>query len=289
MIQLGALLLASLQGGGASPAAAVDAALELYWNGEYEQTVATLTGACTEELPVGERLECHQYLAFSHVALGDDEAAEREFMDMLEIDPEYRLDAELFSPKILSRFDASRERLAKEVYASGKEAYFAEDFEKALTLIDEALAIEPENELALEYRDLAKERLALTRAAEEARSDDAASSEAPAPAPSRPTPDANGVYRPTSEIRRPALVERTEPRYPTEDRRLGLSGSVILSVVIGEDGRVRDAKVVRSVSPRMDQAALEAVRRWKYRPAMLDGEPVPVYGVITVRFEYAGP
>jgi TonB family protein len=292
VIPLGALLLATLQSGAASPAAAVDEALRLYWNGQYEQAVRTLSGACTEELPMGRRLECHQYLSFSHIALGDEEAAEREFMEMLSIDPGYRLDPELFSPKILDRFDASRKRLAKEVYAEGKRAYFEEDFEKALALVEKALAIEPENELALEYRDLAKERLALSEAARESGSEastaDAAGAPTP-PAPSGPEPDDNGVYRPTSEIRRPVLLERTNPRYPIEDRRRGTSGSVILSVVIGEDGRVREPKVVRSVSASMDRAALEAVRTWKYRPAMLDGAPVPVYGVITVNFEYKGP
>ena len=214
-------------------------------------------------------------------------------MKILELDPGYRLDPELFSPKILSRFDASRERLAKDIYARGKEAYFAEDFETALALIEKTLLIQPENELALEYRDLAKERLALSEseAATESPSggDVATVDRAEAEERSKPEPDANGVYRPTSEIRRPVIVERTQPRYPVEDRRRGISGSVVLSVVIGDDGQVRQPKVVRSVSPSMDRAALEAVRTWRYRPAMLNGAPVSVYGIVTVNFEYTGP
>ena len=299
MIQLGAILIASLQTLASTPPAALDEALRFYWNGEYEQTVSTLDGSCTNELTVGQRLECHQYLAFSLVALGDEEAAEREFMKMLTADPAYRLDPELFSPKILKRFDASRERLAEEIYSQSKQAYFNEDFETAITLIEKTLLIEPENELALEYRTLAKERIAMSANAasppaaaardadEDSDSPVAETRQTAAPQVPVPEPDASGVYRHSSEIQRPVLIERTQPRYPLADRQRGVSGSVVLSVVIGSDGRVREPTVIRSVSPSMDRAATDAVQNWRYQPAVLNGTPVPVYGVVRMNFEYS--
>jgi protein TonB len=59
---------------------------------------------------------------------------------------------------------------------------------------------------------------------------------------------------------------------------------VILEAVIGEDGRVRDVRVLRSI-PLLDTAAIEAVRQWVFSPTSLNGEPVPVVMTVTVAFE----
>ena len=53
--------------------------------------------------------------------------------------------------------------------------------------------------------------------------------------------------------------------------------------VIGEDGGVRDVRVLRSI-PLLDAAAVEAVRQWGFTPTLLNGEPVPVVMTITVAF-----
>jgi protein TonB len=54
--------------------------------------------------------------------------------------------------------------------------------------------------------------------------------------------------------------------------------------VIGEDGGVESAEVVASKNPMFDQTALDAVRRWRYRPALMNGKPVRVYFVVVVDF-----
>jgi periplasmic protein TonB len=58
---------------------------------------------------------------------------------------------------------------------------------------------------------------------------------------------------------------------------------VILEITIGPDGRVSDAKVLRSI-PLLDAAALDAVRKWRYEPTLLNGAPVPVIMTVTVNF-----
>jgi protein TonB len=60
-------------------------------------------------------------------------------------------------------------------------------------------------------------------------------------------------------------------------------GTVILEIIIGADGAVSSAKVLRSI-PMLDQAALDAVRRWRYRPTLVNGQPVPVIMTVTVNF-----
>jgi protein TonB len=54
-------------------------------------------------------------------------------------------------------------------------------------------------------------------------------------------------------------------------------------LVIGPDGQVREARILRSIS-LLDEAALEAVRAWEYSPTLLNGQPVPVIMTVTVRF-----
>jgi protein TonB len=58
---------------------------------------------------------------------------------------------------------------------------------------------------------------------------------------------------------------------------------VILETVIGEDGRVRNLKVLRSI-PLLDQAAIDAVRQWQFTPPLLNRQPVAVVMTVTVTF-----
>jgi protein TonB len=60
---------------------------------------------------------------------------------------------------------------------------------------------------------------------------------------------------------------------------------VVILILIGKDGSIERARVVRSVNPRLDQAALEAVEQWRYRPASMNGTPVRVSQVIAIDFE----
>ena len=62
-----------------------------------------------------------------------------------------------------------------------------------------------------------------------------------------------------------------------------VEGDVLIQAVIGPDGRVREARILRSIS-LLDEAALEAVRAWEYSPTLLNGQPVAVIMTVTVRF-----
>jgi protein TonB len=62
-----------------------------------------------------------------------------------------------------------------------------------------------------------------------------------------------------------------------------VGGAVLIEATIDVDGKVIDAKVVRSI-PLLDQAALDAVRQWEYTPTLLNGVPVPVLVTVTINF-----
>jgi protein TonB len=84
-------------------------------------------------------------------------------------------------------------------------------------------------------------------------------------------------------IRAPQKVHHVAPEYPAIARSARVSGIVILEAVLGEDGAVRDVRVLRSV-PLLDSAAVDAVRQWRFTPTLLNGEPVPVVMTVTVAF-----
>jgi len=84
-------------------------------------------------------------------------------------------------------------------------------------------------------------------------------------------------------IRPPTKVKDVKPVYPAIAKSVNVSGEVAIEATIGTDGKVSDAKVVRSI-PLLDQAALDAVRQWEYMPTLLNGVPVPVTTMVRINF-----
>jgi TonB family protein len=79
------------------------------------------------------------------------------------------------------------------------------------------------------------------------------------------------------------LIDNPRPVYPQEARRLGLQGTVLLSAVIGKDGSVMAVQTV-SGPPILAGAAEDAVRKWKYTPSTINGQPVQVATQIKLNF-----
>jgi len=84
-------------------------------------------------------------------------------------------------------------------------------------------------------------------------------------------------------IKAPTKIKDVKPVYPAIAQSARVAGMVTIEATIGFDGKVVDAKVVRS-SPLLDQAALDAVRQWEYTPTLLNGVPVSVLVTVTVNF-----
>lgn len=80
-----------------------------------------------------------------------------------------------------------------------------------------------------------------------------------------------------------ALIRRVQPGYPDAARLMHLSGEVRLRAIIATDGSVRELTLL-SGNPLLAQSAMAAVREWRYRPTLLNGEAVPVETYITVSF-----
>src|SRR6185437_879354 len=99
---------------------------------------------------------------------------------------------------------------------------------------------------------------------------------APAPKPAAPV-------RIGGNISTPALVKRVEPVYPDLALMAKVGGMVILEAVVNTDGTVESVKVLRSVK-FLDNAAVEAVKQWRYSPLILNGVPTPFILTVTLNF-----
>jgi protein TonB len=95
-----------------------------------------------------------------------------------------------------------------------------------------------------------------------------------------------GIYRLGSGIENPRLLRDERPNYTPEAMRLKIQGVVILDVVILSNGTVGDIKVVKSLDAvhGLDAEAIKAARKWLFKPAMRQGQPVPVYATLEVTF-----
>ncbi len=84
-------------------------------------------------------------------------------------------------------------------------------------------------------------------------------------------------------------VVRTSPVYPRGAKQAHIEGAVTLAVTIRPDGTVADAQVLESDPPRLfDDAALDAIKRWKFRPKIVDGNPVAQRARQTIEFKLGG-
>jgi protein TonB len=105
---------------------------------------------------------------------------------------------------------------------------------------------------------------------------------APVVAPAPPAGSA-GAIRVTSTLGSPQKVKDVRPVYPQLARLAKASGTVIVEITVGADGKVVAARVLRSIA-LLDQAALDAVRQWEYVPTLVDGVPTPIVMSAAVDF-----
>lgn len=100
----------------------------------------------------------------------------------------------------------------------------------------------------------------------------------PLPAPAEPEPIRRG-----GSVQQANLIHQVLPSYPPLAQKAHIQGVVVLEAVINKEGTIETLRVV-SGHPWLNQAAIDAVKQWMYRPTLLNEEPVPVITTITVNF-----
>jgi TonB family protein len=114
----------------------------------------------------------------------------------------------------------------------------------------------------------------------------------PAPAPPAPPVDPEkikefeeGAVKATDAIDPPKLVRKVDPVYPEAARRAGKMDTVILNVRTDKEGEVERVLVLKGKYPDLNMAAVEAVKKWRYKPYIKDGDPQPVVFSVAVNFQ----
>ena len=93
-----------------------------------------------------------------------------------------------------------------------------------------------------------------------------------------------GIFRVGAGVSPPRVIYQPEPEFSEEARKAKFQGICTLALVVGADGRPSNIRVQSSLGMGLDEKAIEAVRNWKFEPAMKDGHPVPVAIAVEVDF-----
>jgi protein TonB len=100
-----------------------------------------------------------------------------------------------------------------------------------------------------------------------------------------PPPKQDAPLRVGGDVKAPVVINRVEPQYPEVARKARISGIVIVECTISKAGDVTDIHVLKPLPFGLDQAAVDAVKRWKFKPGTLNGQPVDVIFNLTVNFK----
>lgn len=96
--------------------------------------------------------------------------------------------------------------------------------------------------------------------------------------------DPPGMLRAEYDIARPQFTSQMFPTYPEAARWRGIEGVVVVDYIIGKDGRVTDVKVLDEGHPLLAKAAVAAVKRWRFRPTIINGEAIEVIHKLSIVF-----
>jgi TonB family protein len=260
-----------------------------YAAASYEEALGALTslhGAASAT----ESVEVSVYEVLCLVALGRADDARQAIEKVVRADPGYQLTEGLASPRVRGMFDAVRRpllpELIRDAYGKGRDAFGNKDNPTALAQFDRVIALVAELEptkdqslrdlstIAAGFRDLA--RLAVAESEKRAAVPAPAAAVVPAPPPvAAPAPLAPTTAAAVAIVKPPTAISQALPPWRPEtdlERRLEYQGS--LALTIDESGRVASAAIVKSVHPRYDPLLIEAARRWTYRPATREGQPI---------------
>ena len=187
--------------------------------------------------------------------------------------------------------DAARQSMAS-ASSAGADKYAAASLKEAQTAqaaLDAELKVQEEK--FIKSYDRARElavaaKTAADKAATEARSEServAADEAKKATAAAARRERIAKAIRVGGNVRPPIRIKEVAPVYPAIAQTARVQGDVVIEMTIDDEGKVADARVVKSV-PLLDQAALDAVRQWEYQPSLLNGVPTAVVMTVTVKF-----
>jgi hypothetical protein len=292
-----ALLIAALVSIPMRAADSFTAARDLYAAAEYEDALALLDKLHPGDHEPDERRDIEQYRAYCLLALGRSADAEQAIAAVVAATPLYKPSGADASPRVRSAFTDVRRRMLPAIiqqkYAAAKVAFDRKNFPVAATAFTEVVEAMADPDVA----DAVKQPpLADLRVLAIGFRDLSVSAAAPPPVPVRETPPPEPVApvklapaaamavpriyaAADTQVLPPSALKQTLPPFPAQ---LPVANRGILEIVIDEAGAVESATMRESVNPRYDNQLIAAARSWQYRPALLNGKPVPYRKMIQI-------
>lgn len=263
----------------------IETAKSLYLSASYQEALAALSN-----LPAGSDLDsADKYRALCFLGLDRPNDADKALETLVKRRPLYTMDAEE-SPKLVALFQTTRARtlpgVARTMFASARETFEKKDLAAASSQFSDLLKVlaAPELSNAADLSDLRMLADGFAKLTEQQLiADKAAAAPPPMPAstaaaeaPSASIPARSKIYTADdSLVVAPIPQVQTMPMWtPPNDnyRRVTFNGSI--EVVIDENGAVESARMSQTLNVIYDQLLLAAAKNWRYRPAMLQGQPV---------------
>jgi TonB family protein len=283
----------------AGTAAAQDpmsAARDLYASASYEEALVMLTGLRDRDAAATMVEQVDQYRAFCLFALGRGAEAQKVAEALISKNPMLQLDRADASPRISAMFSDVRKTLlpglVREHYKTARAALDSKDFAGAepqfvqlKAMLDEADRLKISDPMLSDMRLLVDGFLDLTRSSQASVANAAPQSVPPpvaaAPAAAAPEPQTPPATRQVydisaSDVAAPVIMVQNIPPIPLALRSFMAEGrtTLMLDIQIDERGQVERAAIRNSRYPTYDELLLQAVRNWRYRPALKDGMPV---------------
>ena len=259
-------------------------ARELYAAASYEDALAMLNAVGGGDQTRAERQSIGLYRVLCLVALSRTQEAHAAIETMIVQDPFERPVLDDLPPKMRSAFSDARKRMLPAIvqqrYADGKAAFDRGDFAGAAPAFKQVLDALADPDLA---HAAAHAPLSDVRVLASGFHDLSVKAQAPPPPPSRPaaivaaappppTRDFRKIYTPQdAEVIPPTIVRQSFPPYPG---KVTMASAGMLEVLVDATGAVESVDMVVSVHPQYDRIAVDAARKWQYRPATVDGVPV---------------
>lgn len=292
-----ALVIAALVSIPMRAADSLTEARDLYAAAEYENALALLNKIQPGDHEPDERRAIEQYRAYCLLALGRSADAEQAIASVVAAMPLYKPAGDDVSPRIRSAFTDVRRRMLPTIiqqkYAAAKVAFDRKNFPVAATVFAEVVDAMADPDVA----DAVKQPpLADLRVLAMGFRDLSVSAAAPPPVPVRETPvpepvalvkaaPAAAIATPRiyaavdTQVMPPTALKQVLPPFPAQ---LPVANRGILEIVINQAGAVESAAMRESVNPRYDMQLVAAAKSWQYRPALLNGKPVPYRKMIQV-------
>jgi protein TonB len=97
-------------------------------------------------------------------------------------------------------------------------------------------------------------------------------------------PDPSGYFRAEYDVAKLSYTSQVFPVYPEDARIRGLEGIVIVDYVVDKNGKVREVRVLQDPHPMLTKAAVGAIKQWRVKPTIVNGEPVEVIHKLSIIF-----